>query len=100
MTYSRVSVFTFTCCAYRKLGWTTKRLKESKGIQVFSSHSSQCMHLSIKKLAVKYDETDGWYDLLLRSAHRTPTFTNPEFHFPQFNVLQSVFNIMSSDAGR
>ena len=26
MTYSRVSVFTFTCCAYRKLGWATQRL--------------------------------------------------------------------------
>ena len=25
------------------------------------------------------------------SAHRTPNFTNPEFQFPQFKVLQSVF---------
>ena len=32
------------------------------------------------------------------SAHQTPNFTNPEFQFPQFKVLQSVFfllNIMS-----
>ena len=28
---------------------------------------------------------------LSRSAHRTPNFTNPEFQFPQFKVLQSVF---------
>ena len=26
-----------------------------------------------------------------RSAHRTPNFINPEFQFPQFKVLQSVF---------
>ena len=26
-----------------------------------------------------------------RSAHRTPNFPNPEFQFPQFKVLQSVF---------
>ena len=26
-----------------------------------------------------------------RSAHRTTNFTNPEFQFPQFKVLQSVF---------
>ena len=26
-----------------------------------------------------------------RSTHRTPNFTNPEFQFPQFKVLQSVF---------
>ena len=26
-----------------------------------------------------------------RSAHRTPNFTNPEFQFPQFKVLQSGF---------
>ena len=30
--------------------------------------------------------------LLSRSAHRTPNFTNPQFHFPQFKVLQSVFS--------
>ena len=30
------------------------------------------------------------------SAHRTPNFANPEFKFPQFKVLQSVFfNIKS-----
>ena len=29
--------------------------------------------------------------LLSRSAHRTPNFTNPEFQFPQFNVLQRVY---------
>jgi hypothetical protein len=28
---------------------------------------------------------------LSRSAHQTPNFTNPEFPFPQFKVLQSVF---------
>ena len=28
---------------------------------------------------------------LSRSAHRTPHFTNPEFQFPQFKVLQSIF---------
>ena len=27
---------------------------------------------------------------LSRSAHRTTNFTNPEFQFPQFKVLQSV----------
>ena len=26
-----------------------------------------------------------------RSAHQTPNFPNPEFQFPQFKVLQSVF---------
>ena len=26
-----------------------------------------------------------------RSAHRTPNFMNPEFQFPQFMVLESVF---------
>ena len=25
-----------------------------------------------------------------RSAHQTPNFTNPEFQFPQFKVLQIV----------
>ena len=29
--------------------------------------------------------------IISRSAHRTPNFTNPEFQFPQFKVLQSVF---------
>ena len=29
--------------------------------------------------------------LLSRSAHQTPNFTNPEFQFPQFRVLQSFF---------
>jgi hypothetical protein len=29
--------------------------------------------------------------LLSRSAHQTPKFTNPEFQFPQFKVLQSGF---------
>ena len=28
---------------------------------------------------------------LSRSAHRTPNFMNPEFQFPQYKVLQSVF---------
>ena len=28
-----------------------------------------------------------------RSTHRTPNFTNPEFQFPQFKVLQSVFSL-------
>ena len=26
---------------------------------------------------------------LSRSAHQTPNFTNPEFQFPQFKMLQS-----------
>ena len=26
-----------------------------------------------------------------RSAHRTPNFTDPEFQFPEFKVLQSGF---------
>ena len=29
--------------------------------------------------------------LLSCSAHQTTNFTNPEFQFPQFKVLQSVF---------
>ena len=29
--------------------------------------------------------------LISRSAHRTTNFMNPEFQFPQFKVLQSVF---------
>ena len=29
------------------------------------------------------------------SAHRTTKFMNPEFQFPEFKVLQSVFNIES-----
>ena len=29
--------------------------------------------------------------VLSSSAHRTPNFMNPEFQFPQFKVLQSVF---------
>ena len=28
-----------------------------------------------------------------RSTHRTSNFTNPEFQFPQFKVLQSVFSL-------
>ena len=32
----------------------------------------------------------GMY-LITRSAHQTPNFTNPEFQFPQFKLLQSVF---------
>ena len=31
--------------------------------------------------------------LLSRSPHRTTNFTNPEFQFPQFKVLQSAFFI-------
>ena len=30
-------------------------------------------------------------NFLSRSAHRPPNFTNSEFQFPQFKVLQSVF---------
>ena len=30
-------------------------------------------------------------DYLSHSAHRTTNFMNPEFQFPQFKVLQSVF---------
>ena len=30
--------------------------------------------------------------ILSRSAHRTPNFTNPEFQFPQFKVLQIGFS--------
>ena len=30
-------------------------------------------------------------ELLSRSAQRTTYFTNPEFQFPEFKVLQSVF---------
>ena len=29
--------------------------------------------------------------LLSRTDHRTPNFRNPEFQFPQFKVLQSIF---------
>ena len=32
--------------------------------------------------------------LLFRSAHRTTNFTNPEFQFPQFKVLQSVLIVL------
>ena len=38
--------------------------------------------------------TDSGIDnvyLISRSAHQAPNFTNPEFQFPQFKVLQSVF---------
>ena len=31
-----------------------------------------------------------------RSAHPTPNFTNPEFQFPQFKMLQSVFSFYYS----
>ena len=34
--------------------------------------------------------------LLSRSAHWTPNFTNPEFQFPQFKVLQSVIQYVLS----
>ena len=35
-----------------------------------------------------------FYVLLSRSAHRTPNFTNPEFQFPQYKVLQSFFFLL------
>ena len=31
--------------------------------------------------------------IISRSAHQTPNFTNPEFQFPQFQVLQSGFSL-------
>ena len=40
--------------------------------------------------------------IISRSAHRTPNFTNPEFQFLQFKVLQSVFLFLfniTSDIG-
>ena len=41
MTYSRVSVFTFTCCAYRKLGWGTgKSLSEAL---LFAEHGENML---------------------------------------------------------
>ena len=32
-----------------------------------------------------------FFAYISRSAHQTPNFTNPEFQFPQFKVLQSGF---------
>ena len=34
--------------------------------------------------------------LVSPSAHQTPNFTNPEFQFPQFKMLQSVFSFYYS----
>ena len=35
-------------------------------------------------------------DYLSHSAHRTTNFMNPEFQFPQFKVLQSVFFLFNT----
>ena len=32
-----------------------------------------------------------------RSAHQTPNFTNLEFQFPQFKVLQIVFSFLYNE---
>ena len=44
----------------------------------------------LEKFAIDASQVRN-HSLLSRSAHRTTNFTNPEFQFPQFKVLQSVF---------
>ena len=34
---------------------------------------------------------------LSRSTHRPPNFTNPEFQFPQFKVLQRFFSFLYNE---
>ena len=66
-----------------------------------------CQHCSIpfcstEHFEIHYDEKNNYcypfrvlqrpeVSFLSRSAHRTTNFTNSEFQFPQFKVLQSVF---------
>ena len=38
--------------------------------------------------------SSGTTEYTSHSAHPTTNFTNPEFQFPQFKVLQSVFIIL------
>ena len=44
-----------------------------------------------KLLGVQYVEPIFVQKQLSHSAHQTPNLINPEFQFPQFKVLQSVF---------
>ena len=37
MTYSRVSVFTFTCCAYRKLGWAKRYEVQEESLKIWGA---------------------------------------------------------------
>ena len=43
------------------------------------------------KLVFEINKMEGNIICIPRSAHRTPNYTNSEFQFPQFKVLQSVF---------
>ena len=63
-------------------------LESSKG-----SELSVEMLLACLKELRRFDVIDviSESEGISRSAHRTPNFTNPEFQFPQFKVLQSVF---------
>ena len=52
-------------------------------------------HLYCRSCHIRQGEKLGYTSSesvrLSRSAHRTTNFTNSEFQFPQFKVLQSVF---------
>ena len=62
---------------------------------VFDLHLSlvhgEKMEVKIEPKICEENFQDPQTSELSRSAHRTPNFTNPEFQFPQFKVLQSVF---------
>ena len=62
--------------------------KKSDANKMHPCHLCTVGHFFTKFRKTKFEFL---YFLISRSAHRTPNFMNPEFQFPQFKVLQSVF---------
>ena len=57
----------------------------------FKSFSKQIWAPYTSMLLTLQEQAKNLNRFVSRSAHQTPNFTNSEFQFPQFKVLQSGF---------
>ena len=102
MTYSRVRVFTFTCCAYRKLGWATQ---STLSVQVFRGAKKSLLLLQHSRSSRDSQDLKQNINSCECFFRKFPfcTFSciNPEFGGPwvmiQKNFLISIFIVLQKN---